>query len=104
MNHRTGSLLLSLLFLLPALRCLAEHAAAAPDAPPASTQPAPAPKPAPEVQAMMDRGDQAAQAYRWREAEALYRQALENARALQDRPGEAEALANLGSVFYRQGQ
>jgi CHAT domain-containing protein len=62
------------------------------------------PKPTPEVQALLDQGKQAAQKYQFDQALRLYNEALEKARALKDKPGEAATLHKIGIVYYYSGQ
>ncbi len=63
------------------------------------TQTAAPPQPVPEVQALLDAGQKEAGAFRWPAALALYEQAQNKARSLNDRVGEAGAL-RLTSVVY----
>ena len=72
---------------------------------PLHAAPAPAPlKPTSAVEALLTEGQTSVQAAKWQEAERLFRQALEAARAAADQSGEAEALTWLGRVRSRIGQ
>src|SRR4051794_13755655 len=53
----------------------------------------------PEVRALLDLGKTAEKQDRWGEAERLYQAALERARQLNDRTGEATSLQFLGDGF-----
>lgn len=73
----------------------------------ARTQGAPAPaaqKPAPEVQALINRGEQAMKGYRWQEALRVFGEAAARAHAIGDRVGEASALNESGFVCVSSGQ
>ncbi len=67
-------------------------------------QPPAPPKPHREVQVLLKQGEQARLAYRYPQALRLYNEALEKARALKDRAGEAEALHEIGYVLYSTGE
>jgi tetratricopeptide (TPR) repeat protein len=69
-----------------------------------SAQTPPAPKPTPEVQALLDVGKKEMSASHWEEALRQLTAALEKARAVGDKDGEARALGNLGKVYYYTGQ
>lgn len=62
------------------------------------------PKPTPEVQALLDKGQAASDAFKYEEAHRLYTEALEKARALNDKAGEADALGNTGALYFALGQ
>ncbi len=57
----------------------------------------------PDVDALIRKAMEARQQNRWREAQTLYQQAIERARALSDRAGEASAWHNLGVAQIREG-
>src|SRR5260221_9349929 len=62
------------------------------------------PEPTREVQALLNRADQATKIYHWQEALRLYDQALEKSRVLKDGAGEASTLNNIGLVYASIGQ
>jgi tetratricopeptide (TPR) repeat protein len=62
------------------------------------------PKPAPEVQALLDKGNQAGAASRLEEALRLFNEALEKSRALGDKSGEGKALRSIGNVYFNTGK
>ncbi len=64
----------------------------------------PVPKPSPEVQALLDKANQARAASRSEEALRLYTEALEKSRTLHDTAGEASTLFSIGSVYHVTGQ
>jgi CHAT domain-containing protein/Tfp pilus assembly protein PilF len=72
--------------------------------PPLRAIPDDTPKPTPEVQALLDKAEQAEAAYKHNDALRLYNEALAKAHALQDKPGEAWTLTNVGVVYYSTGQ
>ena len=84
-------------FAAPA--CSQTNPPAAPTAP-SSAQP----KPQPETQALLNKGKQAGDTDDFDAALRHYTAALEKARALSDKAGEAEALRQAGNVFLRLGQ
>jgi tetratricopeptide (TPR) repeat protein len=59
------------------------------------------PRPSPAVQSLLARAWTAEQSGRAGEAEHLFQRALEEARVLGDRPGEAASLSGLGDLMYR---
>jgi hypothetical protein len=65
---------------------------------------APCPVLAPEVQALLDKGEAARKAYRWEEALRLFQEAREKAHALQDPAGEALALHEAAYVCQTTSQ
>ncbi len=81
--------------MLIALCCVSPRVTAAQNAPA---------RPTPEVQALLDKGDQARRAYRWEEAQRLYGEAHKKAQDCKDGPGEGKALHNEGVVYWRTGQ
>jgi CHAT domain-containing protein/tetratricopeptide (TPR) repeat protein len=81
--------------LLITLSCLPLRQAAAQNPPP---------KPMPEVQALLDKGQEAAHAHRWDEALRYDQEALEQARALKDQAGQATALTATAIIHWGIGQ
>jgi CHAT domain-containing protein/Tfp pilus assembly protein PilF len=71
---------------------------------PLSAQTPAPPQPTPEVQALLDKGKQAAKAYQWEEALRFFNAALEKARTLKDRSDEASTLISIGVVYWSTGQ
>jgi CHAT domain-containing protein/tetratricopeptide (TPR) repeat protein len=87
-----ATLLPALFYLLAPLSLQAQPAPQAPSVP----------QPLPEVRALLDKGMAAEDQYKADEATHFYEQALQVAREHKDRPGEAAALAGLGSANLAQ--
>src|SRR5690242_6646965 len=83
------------LWVCPILACPQAAAPIVPAAPP---------KPMAEVQTLLDKATTEGNAYHWDAALQLYNQALDKARALQDKAGEATTLNNIGEVYQSTGK